>query len=126
MLSNGKRINKKELRAIRKRVLRNLTKPEQKKVRKVVEQTICLLRAMACGQGDACIEVADAGAGGGWQWGKWTCDWLRDGILGKSGSQYSPTALRDSIMAMLAENHWMLGKHVLRGKWRYKGEDGDE
>ena len=108
-------VSKKELRAIRKRVRRNLTKKEQKKVRKIVEQTICLLRAMACGQGDARIEVADAGAGGGWQWGKWMCDWLRDGITGKSGSQYRPTAFRDSIMILFAENLWMLGKHVLRG-----------
>ncbi len=105
--------SEKELRAIRKRVFRDLTKKEQKRVRRVVEQTICLLRAMAGGQGDARIEIADAGAGGGWQRGKWMCDWLRDGLLAESGSQYSPKDFRDSLMNLLAQDNWRIAKYVL-------------
>lgn len=105
--------SEKELRAIRKRVTRDLTKKEQKKVRKVVEQTICLLRAMAGGQGDAHIKIADAGAGGGWQYGSWFCDWLRDGMTGESGSLYSARDLRDSLMDLLAMDNWRIAKYVL-------------
>jgi len=111
----------KELRRIRKRVYRDLTKKEQARIREVVEQTICLLRAMACGQGDASIQVSDGGSGGGWQWGRWTCDWLRDGVTGKSGSLYSPEDFRDSLMEMLAKDQWQIAKLLLgglaRGDW---------
>lgn len=116
--------NKKELRRIRKHARRDLTNKEQAKVRRVVEQAIYLLRAMTSGQGDASIQVFDCGAGGGWESGAWTCDWLRDGMIGKSGLQYTPEDLRDSLMGLLAADHWAIAKDVLRslehGDWSGK------
>lgn len=77
----------------------------KKKTRKAIRQMIKLLRAITEGQGSVCIDIFDAGAGGGWVSGRMKIYLERDGDIGTIESYESAKEFVTAIESMMEEHH---------------------
>lgn len=82
-----------------------MEKKLEKKATKAIHTTIRLLRALTEGQGSVHISVMDAGAGGGWSWGKVEVFLERDGVIGKIESYDSVEEFADALLKMIQARH---------------------